>query len=52
GSASDDAPIFASWLERDALLTALTTLGFETVTVLDDQPDHPAGPAILLVAER
>jgi len=52
GSVDDDAPIFASWLERDALLTALHTLGFENVNVLDDEPDHPAGPAILLVAER
>ena len=52
GAAADDAPIYASWLERDALLTALNTLGFANVNVLDDQPDHPAGPAILLVAER
>lgn len=51
-TAADDAPIFASWLERDALLTALTTLGLDKITVLDDEPDHPAGPAILLVAER
>jgi hypothetical protein len=52
GAASDDTTIFASWLERDALLTALTTLGLGRISVLDDQPDHPAGPAILLLAER
>ena len=52
GAASDDTKIFASWLERDALLTALTTLGFERVTVLDDEPGHPAGPAMLVLAER
>ena len=42
----------ANWLERDDLLTALGELGYTKLTVLDDDPEHANGPAILLCAER
>ncbi|MEO7397825.1 MAG: class I SAM-dependent methyltransferase [Ilumatobacteraceae bacterium] len=42
----------ALWLERDGLMTVLTQLGFTSITVLEDEPSHDNGPAILLCAER
>ncbi len=42
----------AMWLERDDLMTALTEVGFGTITVLEEETDHVNGPAILLCAER
>jgi len=42
----------ALWMERDGLLQVLSALGFADITVRDDDPDHPNGPAILLCAQR
>lgn len=40
----------ALWMERDGLLDALRTLGFTDIRIMSDEPHHPHGPAIMLVA--
>jgi protein-L-isoaspartate O-methyltransferase len=40
------------WLHRDDLLTVLTLLGFDDVTIGMDQPDHVNGPALAIFARR
>lgn len=42
----------ARWMERDGLMTVLTELGLQNITVLEEETDHLNGPAILLVAQR
>lgn len=42
----------ASWLSRDDLLGAVAHLGFDSVEIAFDHPDHPNGPALALVAQR
>lgn len=39
----------ATWLDRDGLMASLASIGF-AVDVLDDEPDHVNGPALLAVA--
>jgi hypothetical protein len=39
-------------MERDELLGALRFVGFSRIEVLEDDPHHPGGPALLLVAEQ
>jgi len=47
GSASD-----ASWLSREDVLTALNTLGFSSIRVTQDNPNHPHGPSFAVLAMR
>ena len=41
-----------AWMERDALLQVLATLGFDDLRIANDDPDHPAGPALSILARR
>ena len=43
---------FSHWLERDTILTTLEHLGFSSVKVGFDEPEHPNGPSFAIVAER
>lgn len=54
-----DAPGFcggpessALWMEREGLMTVLRELGYRHFAVTDDDPDHPNGPCVMLVAEK
>ncbi len=40
------------WMERDDLFRVLSSIGLSQITVLDEDPGHANGPAILLCAER
>lgn len=42
----------ANWLECEDLLGYLRSLGYAEIEVGFDQPDHPNGPALALVARR
>lgn len=42
----------SAWLDRETLLRCLHFLGFATVTVALEAPDHIHGPALALVATR
>ena len=42
----------ANWMEKDAILEAFRRFGLDQVTVLEDTPDHPNGPAFTFVAQR
>lgn len=42
----------ANWLEREDLVDYLRSLGYAEIEVGFDQPDHPNGPALALVARR
>ena len=42
----------AAWLTREDLLRAFTVSGLSDIRVIEDQPDHPNGPAILFTATR
>ena len=42
----------AAWLTRNDLLRAFEASGLSDIQVIEDQPDHPNGPAILLTASR
>ena len=42
----------ANRLLKKDIIGALEAFGFDRVTVTEDTPDHPGGPAISLVAER
>lgn len=42
----------ANWLERDDLVGYLRSLGYAEIEIGFDQPDHPNGPALALVARR
>jgi hypothetical protein len=43
---------FARWLERPSLLLLLRALGFDSVTIGFDHPNHPNGPAFAVCAVR
>ncbi len=40
------------WMERQDLLAILQRLGFDSIAVSHEAPDHPAGPALCLLAQR
>lgn len=40
------------WMARADLLQALATLGFDDLTTGPADPDHPAGPALTILARR
>lgn len=42
----------ASWMSKDDLLGAFAHFGLSDITVIEDQPDHPNGPAITFAARR
>lgn len=42
----------AAWLTRDDLLRSFTASGLSDIRLIEDQPDHPNGPAILFTASR
>lgn len=42
----------SSWMTRDDLIRCLQHFGFEIQATNFDQPDHPNGPAIALIAKR
>jgi SAM-dependent methyltransferase len=59
GPGQQDDPIFCgglvhapAWMERDALLQVLGMLGFNDLRIAHEQPDHPAGPALSILARR
>lgn len=43
---------YSRWLTRDTLLAALRHFGLDAVEIAFDEPDHPNGPALALVATR
>ena len=43
---------YSSWLSRADLLGALRHFGYGQIDVAFDEPDHPNGPALALVARR
>ena len=43
---------YSVWLTRDGLLGTLRAVGFNQIETSFDQPDHPHGPAIALVASK
>jgi|GEM_PF-281864 len=59
GPGQQQDPIFCgglvhapAWMERDALLHVLGTLGFDDLRIAHEQPDHPGGPALSILAQR
>ncbi len=42
----------AFWMERRAILDALSFFGFNSIVTNFDEPNHPDGPAFALVARR
>lgn len=40
------------WPSRDELVRMLREHGFPSIAIVDDDPGHPHGPALLLAAER
>lgn len=42
----------SAWLKRDDLLAALRHYGYTQITIGNDEPDHPHGPAWSLVAQK
>lgn len=40
------------WMHRDDMLALLTALGFDDIRIWGDQPTHPNGPALSLLAIR
>jgi len=43
---------FAYWLSRDDLFGALKHLGFSNIKVYDEEPEHPHGPSLNLLATK
>jgi hypothetical protein len=43
---------FSTWLPRDTILSALRYFGFTDIRIAFDQPDHPNGPSLAVVAQR
>jgi hypothetical protein len=43
---------FSHWLERADLLACLRHVGFDTIEIGFDHPDHPNGPSLAFVATR
>ena len=42
----------ASWLTSKDLLSAFAAAALSDINLIEDQPDHPNGPAILFTARR
>ena len=42
---------FSYWMEKDDLMFILSGLGYHTVTIGVDNPNHPPGPAMFLLAD-
>lgn len=40
------------WMERAGLLDALDRLGYDDIRIAHEAPDHPAGPALCILAQR
>ena len=40
------------WVDREDILKLLSALGFDRVTITDEEPDHKNGPAFSVLAER
>jgi hypothetical protein len=40
------------WLERDSIFSAFQHFGLQKITVIEDNPNHPNGPAITFAASR
>jgi 2-polyprenyl-3-methyl-5-hydroxy-6-metoxy-1,4-benzoquinol methylase len=38
------------WLKRDDILHAFAKVGFASIEILDDEPDHPNGPSLTFTA--
>jgi hypothetical protein len=43
---------FSYWLKREDILNFLRRVGYTEVTVGDDHPDHPNGPAFTVIARK
>lgn len=43
---------FSCWLSRADILNGLAHFGFDVIDINFDQPDHPNGPALALIAVR
>jgi hypothetical protein len=43
---------FAHWLTRDDIVAALRHFGFSTIVIGPEQPEHPNGPALTLLATK
>ncbi len=43
---------YAYWLSRDDLFEALKHLGFRNIKVHDEEPEHPHGPCLNLLASK
>ena len=42
----------AAWLTSEDLLSAFASAGLSDINLIEDQPDHPNGPAILFTARK
>jgi hypothetical protein len=42
----------SNWMARDSLLQALTRFGWQGIELAFDEPQHPNGPALMLVATK
>ena len=42
----------ANWLSRDDLVGALKHVGYDQIEVGVEQPDHPNGPAVMVLASQ
>ncbi|MDR3476235.1 MAG: methyltransferase domain-containing protein [Devosia sp.] len=40
------------WMEREDVFDALQRLGFDDIRISSEQPDHPSGPALSILAQR
>jgi hypothetical protein len=40
------------WVDREDILKLLSALGFDRVTITDEEPDHKNGPSFSVLAER
>jgi len=43
---------YAHWMRRDDIIACLKQLGFDTIQIAFELPDHPDGPSFALVATR
>lgn len=44
--------IFSNWMSRDAIIDCLQHFGLDDIQINFDQPDHPNGPSLALIAVR
>jgi hypothetical protein len=40
------------WMDREGVFEALRLLGFDDIRIDSDDPDHPLGPALSILAQR